>query len=165
MRGDCSIKVAMKLNKTILWAAGGFLTVAFAGIFTAPKVAAAIPATFVEVVVPSNPFYGRMNLSPQNFVKSVGPETGTLGVTNITVTNFDSTRNTVFILAPLFAGGGCGSVITGGAGPNLTISVEPFATQTVAYPTPLVFGGIQGHTCVAAQGSGNVEVYVNGFVN
>lgn len=155
----------MKLNKTILWAAGGVLTLAFAGIFTAPKVAAAIRATFVEVVIPSKPFYGVLGLSPQNFRSSTGPDVGTLGVTNITVTNFDSIRNTVFILAPLFNGGGCGSLITGGAGPTLTIVVQPFSTQTITYPTPLVFGGVDGHTCVAAQASGNVEVDVNGFVN
>ena len=83
----------------ILYAAGAFLTLAFAGIFAAPKVAAAIRATFVEIVVPSNPFYAVMNLTPQEYLKSVGPDTGTLGVTNITVTNKDSTLNVVFILA------------------------------------------------------------------
>jgi hypothetical protein len=155
----------MKLNKTILYATGAFATLAFAGIFASPKVSAAIRATFVEVVVPSNPFFARMVLSPQNILMSAGPDTGTLGVTNITVTNSDSTRNVVFILAPLFANGGCGSVIAGGANPFMTIYVGPFSTQTIIYPTPLVFGGIQGHTCVAAQSSGNVEVYLNGFVN
>ncbi len=111
----------MKPTKTILYAAGAFLTLAFAGIFTAPRVAAAIRATFVEVVVPSNPYFGRMVLSPQNYLMSVGPDTGTFGVTNITMTNEDSILNVVFILAPLFAGGGCGTAITGGSNPFLTI--------------------------------------------
>ena len=52
---------------------------------------------------------------------SVGPDTGTFGVTNITMTNEDSILNVVFILAPLFAGGGCGTAITGGSNPFLTI--------------------------------------------
>lgn len=47
----------------------------------------------------------------------------------------------------------------------MTVYVDAFSTQTITYPTPLVFGGIQGHTCVAAQSSGNVEVALNGFVN
>jgi hypothetical protein len=155
----------MKLNKTILWAVGGFLTIAFVGIFAAPRVSAAIRATFVEVVIPSKAFFSALTLSQQKLRASAGPETGTLGVTNITVTNYDSTVNTVFIFTPLFSGGGCGSVITGGAGPNLTILVQPSSTLAITYPTPLVFEGIQGHTCVAAQAFGNVEVDVNGFVN
>jgi hypothetical protein len=156
----------MKPNKTILYAAGAFLTLALAGIFVAPRVSAAIRATFVEVVVPSTPFYGVMSaFSLQNYYKSVGPDTGTLGITNITITNRDSTTNVVFIFAPLFSGGGCGSVPTGGSYPNLSIYVEPNSTKTITYPTPLVFGNIQGHTCVAAQAYGNVEVYLNGFVN
>jgi hypothetical protein len=155
----------MKLNKTILYATGAFATLAFAGIFAAPRVSAAIRATFVEVVIPSNPFFDRLALSPQNFLMSTGPNTGALGITNITITNLDSTRNIVFILTPLFSGGGCGSTITGGANPFVTIYVDAFSTQTITYPTPLVFGGIQGHTCVAVQSNGNVEVALNGFVN
>jgi len=155
----------MKLTKTILCIAGAFLALALAAIVAAPKVSAAIRATFVEVVVPSNPYYAVMDLSPQNYRQSVGPDTGTLGVTNITVTNRDSILNVVFILTPLFAKGGCGTAITRGSSPNLSIYVAPQSTQTVTYPTPLVFGGIQGHTCIAAQSSGNVEVDVNGFVN
>jgi hypothetical protein len=34
----------MKRNKSVLWAAGGFLAVAFAGILATPRVAAAIRA-------------------------------------------------------------------------------------------------------------------------
>lgn len=155
----------MKPTKTILYAAGAFLTLAFAGIFAAPKVSAAIRATFVEVVIPSNPYYGRMILSPQNYLLSTGPDTGTLGVTNITVTNLDSTSNLVFIFAPLFTGGGCGTTIFDAASPRLTIYAAPYSTQTISYPTPLVFGPLQGHACVGAQSAGNVQVFVNGFVN
>jgi hypothetical protein len=155
----------MKLNKTILYAAGGLLTLTFAGIFAAPKVSAAIRAAFVEVVIPSNPFFDRLVLSPQNNLLSTGPNAGALGITNITITNRDSNRSVVFILAPLFSAGGCGSTITGGANPFVTIYVDANSTQTITYPTPLVFGGIGGHTCVAAQSGGNVEVALNGFVN
>jgi hypothetical protein len=156
----------MNLNKTILYAAGGFLTVAFAGLLTAPRVSAAIRATFVEVVIPSTPFYGKMRLTPQAYLSSIGPDTGTLGITNIIVTNFDATTNEVFIFAPLFAGAaGCGSAVTGGTSLNFTIVLQPHSTQTISYPTPLVWGPIQGHSCIGASIAANVEVDVNGFIN
>ncbi len=104
----------MKLNKTILYAAGAFFSLAFVGAFVGPRVSAAVRAALVEVVMPSNPFFDRLVLSPQNFLMSTGPNTGALGITNIPITNRDSTQNVVFILAPLFSGGGCGSTITGG---------------------------------------------------
>lgn len=158
----------MKLNKTILYATGAFLTLAFAGIFAAPRVSAAIRATFVEVVIPSQPFYGSIQASPGSGDHSIGPGTGILGVTNITVSNFNSTRTFVSIFAPIFSGGGCGSPIIGAVGPAQTIWVQPLSTQTITYPTPMVFAGAGGHTCIAAGAlspSDNLEINVSGFVN
>jgi hypothetical protein len=103
-------KESMKLSKTILCAAGGFLTVAFA----APRVSATIRAAFVEVVIPSKPFFGALT---SNFSQpATGPDTGTLGVTSITVTNFDPAARLISINAPIFSSGSCGtpnSVIAG----------------------------------------------------
>ena len=124
-------------KKEILLTVGCLLALTLAGLLTSPKVSAAIRATFVEVVIPSTPFYGKIALSPQHFVLATGPDTGTLAVTSITVTNFDSARNNVFIFAPLFAGaGGCGSAITGGTSLNFTIFVEPFSTRQLPTPRP-----------------------------
>jgi hypothetical protein len=156
----------MKLNKTILWAAGGFLTLAFVGIFAAPKVSAAIRGAFVEVVIPSKPFFG--TLTTNFFQPSTGPDTGTLGVTSLTVTNFDPTAHLISINAPVFSSGSCStqsSEILGPAAPNLLIYAQPLATQTITFPTPLVFAGVQGHTCVGILGPGSIQVYVTGFVN
>src|ERR1017187_2162575 len=68
----------MKRNKSVLWAAGGFLAVAFAGILATPRVAAAIRATFVEVVIPSRPYNVTTTFDSTAF-KVFGPDTGTLG--------------------------------------------------------------------------------------
>jgi hypothetical protein len=155
-------------NKKILLTAGCLLALSFAGLLTARKVSAAIRAAFVEVVIPSQPFFGHMNTYFDSFLASTGPDTGVLGITNITVTNNEFDKKQVVIFAPLFSGGGCGSKPTSAApapSPLLTINVDAFSTQTITYPTPLVFGGVQGHTCVGVQAAGNAEITVNGFVN
>ena len=71
----------VKLNKTILYAAGAFFSLAFVGALVGPRVSAAVRAALVEVVMPSNPFFDRLVLSPQNFLMSTGPNTGALGIT------------------------------------------------------------------------------------
>ena len=161
----------MRLSKSILYSAAGFLSVAAIGAITAPKLGAAIKAAFVEVVIPSKPFYDSISLNNQS--KSIGPDGGTLGVSTITLTNFDSAKQQVFIFAPIFASGGCGgsgSTIIGGSQPRMIFIVQPGATETITYPTPLVYGGVNGHTCVAAEvttslNGGSVQMTVNGFVN
>ncbi len=156
----------MKIRKTSFWTAGGLAALILAGIFTAPKVSAAIKAAFVEVVIPSRPFFGRMSVN-LDAAASTGPDTGTLGVTNITVTNFGSTVQIVDIFAPQIPSGGCGGTPQGGVDPFIVIQMQPASTQTFTYPTPLVFPGVQGHTCVGAATSSPifVDVAVTGFVN
>jgi hypothetical protein len=161
----------MKLRKHLLYATGVLIAVAVIATFAAPTVSAAIKAVFVEVTIPSRPYYGSMSAS--NSAVSLGPDIGTLGVSNLTLTNFDSTRQQVFIFAPIFASGGCGgsgSNIIGGGGPQMNVYVQPGETLSFAYPAPLVFRQVGGHTCVAAEVTtilhgGSVEVDVTGFVN
>jgi hypothetical protein len=158
----------MKLIKTIVWSGSLALAIAVLSLLTAPKLRAAIRATFVEIVIPSQPFYSSISAPPNSGDHSVGPGTGTLAITNITVSNFNSTRTFVSIYAPIFAGGGCGSPIIGAVGPALTIWVQPLSTQTITYPSPLVFAGAGGHTCIAAGAltpSDNLEINFTGFVN
>src|SRR5450755_4389065 len=75
--------------------------------------AGGIKAAFVEEVIPSHTFYDRMSVlnSPQ----SIGPGTGVLGVSSVTLTNFDTSPQQVFIFAPVLSGGSncTGSVIGG----------------------------------------------------
>jgi hypothetical protein len=73
----------MKLIKLVLYAAGAVIIMAVVGTLAAPKLAATIRGAFVEVVIPSRPFYDSMSVL--NSVVSVGPDTGTLGVSNITL--------------------------------------------------------------------------------
>jgi hypothetical protein len=156
----------VKRNKRILLTATCLFALIFAGLLATPKVSAAIRATFVEVVIPSSPFYGKIALNHQPLASSIGPDAGTLGVTNITVTNFDDVKAQVLIGQPLFApDGSCGSFITGQTALTFSTFIEPLSTQTITYPTPLVFVPVQGHSCIAGQTNAHVEIYVNGFVN
>ena len=133
--------------------------------------AGTIKAAFVEQVIPSHTWSGRMQVL--NSTKSIGPGTGILGVTSITLTNFDAQPQQVFIFVPIFSGGGCGtggSNIVGGTEPQMTVYVQPQQTLHLTYPTPLVFNPFQNITCVAAEVTtllhgGSVEIDVNGVVN
>lgn len=69
-----------------LYAGAGLLSLALIGALAAPKVVAAARAALVEIVIPSTPFFGSMSLSGFGS-QSVGPGTGTLGVTQIVITN------------------------------------------------------------------------------
>ena len=138
----------------------------------APALAAgSLKAAYVENVIPSRTFSGRMQVL--NTTKSMGPGTGVLGVTSITLTNFDTQPQQVFIFVPIFSGGGCGTGganIVGGTEPQMTVYVRPQETLHLAYPTPLVINPFAGITCIAAEVTtllhgGSVEVDVNGVVN
>ena len=138
----------------------------------APAIAAGtIKAAYVEQVIPSHTWSGHMAVL--NTPNSMGPGTGILGITSITLTNFDANPQQVFIFVPIFSGGGCGSGgsnVIGGATPQMTVYVQPQQTLHLAYPTPLVFNPNQNITCVAAEVTtllhgGSVEIDVNGVVN
>jgi hypothetical protein len=108
-----------------------------------------------------------------NATRSVGPGTGILGITSLTLTNFDTQPQQVFIFVPIFSGGGCGtggSNIVGGTEPQMTVYVAPQSTLHLTYPTPMVINPFAGITCIAAEVTtllhgGSVEIDVNGVVN
>jgi hypothetical protein len=130
--------------------------------------AGSIKAAYVEQVIPSKTWYGSMSVL--NATNSMGPGTGILGITSITLTNFDSSPQQVFIFAPIYASGGCGSPIIGGSDPRMQVYVQPNSTLHLTYPTPLVMNPISGNTCIAAEVTtqlhgGSVEIDVNGVIN
>ena len=131
--------------------------------------AGGIKAAFVEEVIPSHTFYDSMSV--RNTTTAVGPGSGVLGVTSLTITNFDNTAQQVFIFAPIFSGGtGCTGGVIGGSTPRMQLYVQPLSTMHLSYPSPLVFNPFQGRTCVAAEVTtqlhgGSVEIDVNGVVN
>ena len=176
----------MKFAKNALMGAGCVLLAGLTLTLFAPKAAHALAATLVDVTnttanpvptapaVPGTPFFGYMQLSgftPQ----SVGPGTGTLGVTQIVLTSSDSVVDQVNIYAGLLNGGTCGATgnIEAATNPFLVVKVQPNSTLVIPAPTPLVFTPQDGydnvnHTCVAAGmpvTGGNVFVTINGFVN
>ncbi|MGM9483418.1 hypothetical protein ACS5PN_19630 [Roseateles sp. NT4] len=128
---------------------------------------AATKAALVESVLPSRPFQDSANGSA-NYV-TVGPTTAgsTLGVTSITLTNLGSTDRTIFVFAPVLAGGQiCGSTnVIGGSTPRFYVHVPANQTVHLTYPTPLVYPGVGGQSCVAFGGAQSVDISVNGFLN
>jgi hypothetical protein len=147
------------------------LATLLAGIAAPALAAGGIKAAYVEQVIPAKTYTGRMQVL--NTTNSVGPGTGILGVTSITLTNFDTSPQQVFIFVPIFSGGGCGSGgsnIVGGSQPQMTVYVQPQATLHLTYPTPMVINPFANITCIAAEVTtllhgGSVEIDVNGVVN
>jgi hypothetical protein len=140
----------------------------------APAVAAgSIKAAYVEQVIPARTFFGRMSVL--NTTNSVGPGAngGIFGVTSLTLTNFDTSPQQVFVFVPIFSGGGCGSGgsnIVGGTEPQMTVYVAPQSTLHLTYPTPMVINPYANITCIAAEVTtllhgGSVQIDVNGVVN
>jgi hypothetical protein len=176
----------MKFAKSALMGVGCVLLAGLTLTLFAPKAAHALAATMVDVTnttanpvptapaVPGTPFFGFMQLSGTGS-QSVGPGTGTLGVTQIVLTSSDSVVDQVNIYAGLLNGGTCGGTgnVEAATNPFLVVRVQPNSTLVIPAPTPLVFTPQDGydnvnHTCVAAgmpQTGGNVFVTINGFVN
>ena len=125
----------------------------------------------VEEVIPSRTFADNITLTIAAQAKAMGPGTGVLGVSSITLTNFDSAAQQVSIFAPVFSGGSnCTGDIVGGGNPQLQVLVQPRFTLHLPYPTALVINPIDGRTCVAGEvtttlNGGSVRLNVNGVVN
>jgi hypothetical protein len=176
----------MKFTKWIVMGSGGIILALLSVVLISPRTVHALAAALVQVTnttanpvptvtaVPATPFFAFTQLSgfaPQ----SVGPGTGTLGVTQIVLTSSDSTVDQVNIYAALLNGGTCGgtSNVEAASNPFMVVKVQPNSTLVIPFPTPLVFTPQDGydnvnHTCVAAGmpvTGGNVFMTVNGFVN
>nr|WP_316642463.1 hypothetical protein [uncultured Roseateles sp.] len=136
-----------------------------AGAVLAPGAVAAIKAAFVEQVLPSRPFQGSVVGSGY---RTLGPgSSGVLGVTAITLTNFSGSQQSVFVFAPVLGGGQvCGSSnVIGGSAPRFYVLVPAGQTVHLTYPSPLVYPGVSGQSCVAFSGGDNMDISVNGYVN
>jgi len=176
----------MKFAKPVMLGIGGALLVVLMMPFVAPKTVHALAAALVQVTnttanpvpieqaVPGTPFFAFMQLSGYGS-QSVGPGTGTLGVTQIVLTNTTSTLATVNVYAAFLSSGTCGGTgnVEAGTNPFLVVTVQPNSTLVIPSTVPLVFSPKTGydslpHTCVAASmpvTGGNVYVSINGFVN
>jgi hypothetical protein len=131
-----------------------------------PAAWAAARAALVELTLPSRPFNQSANGSA-GYV-SVGPgASGTLAVSSITLTNMGNTPHTIFVFAPVFSDGSvCGSTsVIGGAGPRFYVVVPASQTVHLTYPTPVVYPGVSGQSCIAFGGAPSVDITVNGFIS
>jgi hypothetical protein len=176
----------MKFTKWMVMGSGGIVFVLLSMVLISPKKVYALAAALVQVTnttanpvpiqtaVPAQPYFGLMQLSGTG-AQSVGPGTGTLGVTQIVITSEDTKVDQVNIFEGLLSGGTCGGTnnVEAATNPFLVVKVQPNSTLVVPAPTPLVFAPADGydnvaHTCVAASmpiTGGSVIVTVNGFVN
>ncbi len=159
------------LKKIVLWAAGCFVGVLVSSAVFAPTLSAAIKAAVVEIVLPSKPFFGQTAVTVNDVHFGTGSDEGTLGITNLIVTNFNDTVSTVEIFQPVLSpnAGSCFGPITGSGGPFsifMTLRLQPNQTLNIPFPTPLVIPAVNGHSCIAAEGPrGLFEVNVIGLVN
>jgi len=157
--------------KTSTLAIAGVAALLAAGIALPAAAAGSLKAAYVEEVIPAHTYTGHMTVL--NSTNSVGPGSGILGITSLTLTNFDTQPQQVFIFVPIYSGAGCGaggSSIIGGTTPQMTFYVQPQQTLHLAYPTPLVINPYAGNTCIAAEVTtllhgGSVTIDVNGVVN
>jgi len=165
-------------SRSARWAVAGLcIGTALAGLCgPAPALAAGgIKAAFVEVAIPARSYNESVVLSPFGSALSFGPLSGVLGITSLTVTNFDGVAHHVILFVPQnLPRGTCrinGSTpTTDGSGPATSILVQPRSTIHLAFPMPMVINPFNGNTCVAARVAtlftgASVRIDVNGIVN
>src|SRR5690242_11134292 len=91
------------MKKRLLYTAAGIFTLALTGALSAARVSAAIKAALVEIALPSKPFFGQTGTTVNNIQFGTGSDGGTLGITNLTLTNFNDTVSTVTIFQPVLS--------------------------------------------------------------
>jgi hypothetical protein len=156
-------------GRKLLWIAIGIAGLTVMGRYTAKPLMAQIKAVFVEVGLPGRPFFGEITLG-NNDPKSAGPDTGTLGITSLTITNSDTKENRIFLFRPGISGGDCrtGTVISIVVPDLFEVFVQPHQTTHLSFPSPVVIPNYNDHTCITAEATtspNSVSIYVNGFVN
>jgi hypothetical protein len=161
----------MQFKKRFLYTTGCLFGVLAIGAAVAPKLPAAVKAALIEIGLPGKPFFGQAGLTVNNIRFGTGSDEGTLGITNLVVTNFNNVVSTVEIFQPVLSPNAstCFGPITGSGGPFsifMTLRLQPNQTLSIPFPTPLVIPPVNGHSCIAAEGpAGLFEVNVVGFVN
>lgn len=112
---------------------------------------------------PPKPFFASLDVNSS--MQAVGPGNSKIVITNITLTNFSSSVQSVYVFAPIFASGAkkCADQVVGGSEPGMNIEVQPNQTISLPFPSGLVFHGFTPN-CVAVQGQGaNVDAYLTGY--
>jgi len=124
-------------------------------------------ATDAVPVLPSAPFTDSVSLLDNDAGTVSIPQTQ-MGVTSMTVTNFDTIPHQVRVFRPLVSGTDCDPAdIIGGAAPSFNVLVGARSTLHLPFPTAMVFSRIGAVTCLATQvmtaQTSAVEVVFNGL--
>ena len=132
----------MKRMKQMVMLAAGLLALALIATFVAPKVGAAVKAALVEVVIPSHPYWGEAYIDTLAFEKMriLGPGTGTLGITSITITNLSDTSNIVYVQGVTTFDPGCQAQVTSAGQQEFRFQSPANTTAHYAFPAPVVIG-------------------------
>lgn len=135
-------------------------------------VAAAVKGAYVEAILPSKPYKISVDaLSPSvpgvqadELVFAAGD--GAVGITSITVTNNDSFAKSLTVSEPPSGSGhACGTPVSTTAS-SFVIRVPGTSTVHLAFPSPLVFSAVNGHTCFGLhinEFAAGVQVLLTGF--
>jgi hypothetical protein len=118
-------------------------------------------------VLPNAPFTRTVNLT-DNEVETVGSAQAQMGLTSITVTNFDAIPHQLRIFRPVVSGTVCdAAAIIGGSSPSFNLLIPARATLHLPFATAMVFDPLGGVTCLATQvttvQANAVEVTFNGL--
>ena len=124
----------------------------------------------VQPSLPAFPFVSDVSLTNAKSRAVFGePGTRAIGLTSITLTNFESFSVQVSVIHPILATPDtCDGTVTGGTLPEMYFLVQARSTLHLTYPTPLVFSRVDGASCIKVElgsvlASGNLDVSVNGF--
>ncbi|HEY1837983.1 MAG: hypothetical protein WBQ17_00035 [Rhizomicrobium sp.] len=112
---------------------------------------------------PPKPFFAAFDVS--SAAQGAGPGSSKIVITSITLTNFSSSAQSVYVFAPIYGSDttSCTAAVAGGTEPGIEIEVQAKATISVPFPSGLVFHGFTPN-CVAVQGqTTGVDAYLVGY--
>jgi hypothetical protein len=131
---------------------------------------ASLPALSLSVqpAFPALPYDASANLTAAAPEAVFGVAAETVGLSTITITNFEHAEVQVTVSRPIMASPDtCVGPVVGGTTPTFLLLLQARSSLHLEYPSPLVFPFIDGASCirVGASGlsSGTVRISVNGF--
>jgi len=121
----------------------------------------------VSLTLPAQPFFDEITLLNGGDKKAVGVVGARLGVTTLTISNFDSNPQQLFVFNPAMSGPDCSGSVLGGSVPIARALLDARKTVQLQFPTPMVFS-LGGLGCIAAEVTtnltgGSVAIGVVGF--